>query len=220
MFIGHIAVGFASKRVAPRASLGWLMAAPIFLDLLWPIFLLLGIEHVEPASGAPSPFLGLAFTDYPWTHGLTTSIGWGVLFGLVVRWRTGDGRAASVATASVISHWVLDFVTHIPDLPLWPGGPKVGLGLWRSVPATVVIEVVMYAAGVLLYVRGTRARDRAGRFSLAGFVAVLGALYLTNFGPPPSDMRVLAWSALTLWLIPFWAAWFDRHRTLVMPTAA
>src|SRR5712691_11150935 len=144
MFIGHEAIGFASKRLAPRTSLGWLIAAPLLLDLLWPIFLLLGIEHVRIQRGITrmSPF---DFTDYPWSHSLLMSVVWGIAFGGIYWIVTRYGRGAIVLFFGVVSHWVCDLVVHRPDLPLWPGGPKVGLGLWNQPIATVGIESAMFA---------------------------------------------------------------------------
>jgi hypothetical protein len=214
MFIGHNAVGFASKSVARRPSLGLLMAAPMLLDLLWPIFLLLGIERVQPVAHAPNPLLALAFTHYPWSHSLLMSLLWGAALGGLYGWRTGDRRGAAVLAFGVVSHWVLDLVTHVPDLPLWPGGPQVGLGLWRWPAVAVALEALMYVAGIALYLRVTRPRDRIGRFSLAAFVLLLPTLYAVSFGPPPSP-RAIAWGGLSGWLIPLWAGWFDRHRDAV-----
>ena len=128
MFIGHFGVGFGAKAAAPRVSLGTLLLAAQFLDLLWPIFLLLGIESVriDPGNTAVTP---LDFVSYPLTHSLLTGVGWGGLLGgayaLHRRWL----RGAVVVAATVVSHWVLDWVSHRPDLPLIPGGNKVGLGL-------------------------------------------------------------------------------------------
>ena len=90
MFIGHNAVGFASKKLAPRTSLGWLMAAPMLFDLLWPVFLLLGIEHVRVDPRA-TKFSPMDFTDYPWTHSLAMAIGWGALFAILYYWRSRYG---------------------------------------------------------------------------------------------------------------------------------
>ena len=133
MFIGHYALGLAAKRLAPRTSLGTLFVAPTLADLLWPVFLLLGWERVSP-SGVTNPFLTLTFDAYPISHSLLALIGWGALYALLYRARTGYGRGAIVVGLLVVSHWVLDFATHVPDMPLYPGGPKVGLGLWHSVP--------------------------------------------------------------------------------------
>src|SRR6266704_725680 len=132
MFIGHYALGLAAKRIAPRTSLGTLFLAPSLADLLWPVFLLLGWERVRVTGGA-NPFLALTFDAYPVSHSLLALLGWGILLALLYWWRTGDARAATIVGLLVVSHWVLDVVTHVPDMPLYPGGPKVGLGLWNSV---------------------------------------------------------------------------------------
>jgi hypothetical protein len=212
MFIGHYAVGFAAKRVAPKASLGLLMAAPILLDLLWPIFLLAGWERVriDPGNTAFTP---LAFDSYPITHSLVTSIGWGALFGGLY-WIFTRYRAGAVAIGlGVVSHWVLDWVTHRPDLPLYPGGPKVGLGLWNSIPWTLAVEFAMLAIALWLYVRTTQPRDRTGRYAFWAFVALAIVMYVGNLmSPPPPSTQALAWFALSGWIVPFWAGWFDAHR--------
>ena len=214
MFIGHNAVGFASKRVAPRMSLGTLMAAAMFLDLVWPAMLLLGLEHVRLRPGG-SAFLTLEFTDYPWTHSMLTAAGWSVVFAAVYFAFTRYGRGAIVTALAVFSHWVLDFVTHVPDLPLWPGGEKVGLSLWRSTTATVVVESILFIAGIAVYARTTRARDRIGSIGFAAFAVFLALIYVANLtSRPPADMRVVAWAGLASILFPLWAWWFDRHREI------
>ena len=116
---------------------------------------------------------------------------------------------------AVVSHWVLDVVTHRPDMPLWPfGGPKLGLGLWNSIPATLIIEGAMFVAAMALYARTTRAKDSVGRWGFVVWVALLILIYLGSLsGPPPPDVRTLAWAAFGLWLFPLAAWWFDRHRT-------
>ncbi len=213
MFIGHYALGFAAKRVDPRLPLPVLLAAPQLLDLLWPIFVLAGIEHVEVAPGHTA-FTPLAFVDYPWSHSLAMSLVWAAAFAAIVRAYVGTWRAAGVAAALVVSHWILDFASHAPDMPLWPGGSaRLGLGLWRSVPATLVVEIAMYAAGVTLYARATRAKDRVGTWSLVGLVAVLFVAYIGNLlGPLPPSGTAVAVSALALWLVPLWGIWIERHR--------
>ena len=212
MFIGHFAVGLASKRVAPRASLGVLMAAPNLLDLLWPVFLLLGWEQVRIDPGN-TPFTPLDFVSYPVSHSLVAACGWGLLFALLYWTVARYARGAVVIGLSVLSHWVLDFITHRPDLPLYPGGPRVGLGLWNSVPATVAVEVAMYIAGAWIYLSTTRARGRAGLYGFWAFLAFGIVTYAANIlGPPPPGPHALALVALSLWLVPLWAWWFDRHR--------
>lgn len=216
MFIGHMAVGFASKRVAPGASLGPLMAAPLTLDLLWPFFLMTRLEKVriDPGNTVVTP---LDFVSYPYSHSLTASAGWAVLFGLgywaITRYATG----ALVISVGVISHWLFDALTHRADLPLFPvGSVRVGLGLWNSLPGTIAVEGVLFAAGVWLYASSTRARDRIGTYGFWAFVAFAAISYLANlFGPPPPNADFLAKFALSLWIFPLWAWWFDRHRQVV-----
>jgi hypothetical protein len=212
MFIGHYALGFAAKRAAPRTSLGTLFVAPTFADLLWPIFLLLGVEHAHMVPG-PNPFLTLWLDDYPYSHSLFALIVWGALFGYLYKVMTGT-RAARVIALLVISHWVLDFITHRPDIQLYPGGAKLGLGLWNSPAATVIVESVMLIAGIAIYARVTRARDGIGRWGLVGLVALLAGSYgSTLFTPAPTDMRAVAIGGIIfegVFVLMAW--WVDRHR--------
>ena len=212
MFIGHQAVAFAAKRIAPKTSLGTLTAGVMLLDLIWPIFLLLGIEHVRIEFGA-TKFTPLDFYDYPWTHSLAMAIAWGVAFGVAYFAKTRYGRGAVVVTLCVVSHWVLDLIVHRPDLPLWPGGPKFGFGLWNSPKVTIIVEILMYWFAILIYRDATKPRDRAGSIGFWSFVIVLLAIYIAAaMGPAPPNTKTVAIMGLTLWLLPLWAAWFDRHR--------
>lgn len=221
MFIGHYAVAMVAKRAAPRASLGTLFAAASLADLLWPMFLLLGWEHAHTVPG-PNPFLTLWLDSFPISHSLATLIVWGALFGALYRWRTGDGGAAFVIGLVVVSHWVLDFVTHRPDMPLYPGGTPVGLGLWSSVVGTLVVEGGMFLAGVWLYATATRARDRVGRYAFWGLIAFLVVSYVGSlYSPPPPTMFALAVGGIVFgWLFVGWAAWGDAHRDTALPDTA
>jgi membrane-bound metal-dependent hydrolase YbcI (DUF457 family) len=216
VFIGHFAVGFASKRAAPRASLGWLMAAPLLLDLLWPIALLAGLESVriDPGNTAFTP---LDLHDYPYTHSLLMSVVWSlVLGGLYLATNRDDRRGALVVGAGVFSHFVLDWVTHRPDMPLYPGsGTSVGLGLWRSIPGTIVVESALFVGGVALYVRTTRPEGRKGSIALWALVGFLVLAYVSViFSPPPPSPMAIAYTALASWLFVPWAFWIDRNRRL------
>jgi hypothetical protein len=213
MFIGHVAVGLASKRFAPAASLGVLVAAPWALDLLWPFFLLAGWEKVriDPGNTAFSP---LDFVSYPYSHSLAMAALWAALFGFVYWAFTRYANGAMVVSVGVLSHWFLDAVVHRPDLPLFPGNPiRVGLGLWNSVPGTMAVESALLVIGVWLYMGATRPRDRIGTYGFWTFIGFLLLSYLSNiFGPPPPSERFLAWFSFALWTFPLWALWFDRHR--------
>jgi len=215
MFIGHNAVGFASKKFAPSTSLLLLMGAPMLLDLLWPIFVLLGIEHVRIQRGATrlSP---LDFYDYPWSHSLLMAAVWSLVAGVAYFAVTRYKRGAIVLAIGVISHWVLDFVVHRADLPLWPGGPKVGLGMWNHPVAEIGTEAAMFAIGVMIYRDVTKPRDTIGHIAFWLFTIVLAAMFIVNSrGTPPPNVRVLAWMALSMSILPLWAGWFDRHRDVV-----
>ena len=213
MFIGHYALGLAAKRIAPRTSLGTLLLAPSLADLLWPVFLLLGWERVRVTGGA-NPFLALTFDAYPVSHSLLALLGWGILLTLLYWWRTGDARAATIVGLLVVSHWVLDVVTHVPDMPLYPGGPKVGLGLWNSVTGTVLIEGAMFVAGAWVYLTTTRARDAVGRYALWALLAFLLLSDVASLftGPPPTLQAIELGGIVFGWLFVGWAAWADRHR--------
>ena len=206
MFIGHAALALAAKPLAPRANLGIALAATYWLDLVWPILVLLGIERVEVDPGNTA-FTPLDFVHYPWTHSLAAALAWSALLGLVC-WKLGR-RAALVLGLLVFSHWALDALSHRADLPLWPGSTTmVGLGLWNSVPGTLLVESALFAAGVAIYLRQPAKAALAFWLLIAFFVlAYLGAA----FGPPPPSAAAVAASALALWLLPVWGWWIERR---------
>ncbi len=208
MFLGHLAIGLAGKRAAPSVSLATWLTSVQFVDLLWPIFLLAGLEHVRIAPGITA-FTPLDFYDYPITHSLVGSAAWAAIFavGAIAAYR--NTRVAALLAAGVVSHWVLDVISHRPDMPVLPRGPYLGLGLWNSVPATLAVELTMFAVGLVIYMRaGGAGRRRVSFWLLIAFLVV--AYFAAAFGPPPPDTRVLAWSALTAWLVVPWAWWADR----------
>src|SRR2546428_334141 len=214
MFIGHFAVAFGAKKAVPRTSVATLMVAAELVDLLWPILVLLGIETVQIDAGAASPFLRLRFVHYPWTHSLLMGVLWGIGFGIVYRARTSYARGALAIAILVVSHWVLDWVVHRPDLQFAPWiDTRVGLGLWASPTATLVVEAALFIAGVGVYARATRPRDRIAAWGFWGFVAFLVVAYASSIagGAPPSP-QVVAATALLGWAMVPWIAWFDRHR--------
>jgi len=214
MFIGHFAVGFAAKRAAPHASLGTYVAAGLFLDILWPVFLLLGIEHVRIAPGNTA-FTPFEFVSYPWSHSLLMAVFWSFVFGGAYYLMRRDKSTAKVLAAVVFSHWILDWVTHRADLPLAPGiGSATGLGLWNSVPATVAVEVTFFLALAYWYERATEPLDGVGKWAWYAMIGVLLCIYGASLGPPPhpGQERMVAFVTIGLWIFVPWAAWVDRHR--------
>lgn len=219
MFIGHFAVGFAAKKYAPRTSLCVLLAAPLLSDLLWPAFLLLGWERVriDPGNTKVTPF---DFVYYPWSHSLLFCAIWATLFAFIYDRLTGYRPGTIAIWIGVVSHWVLDWITHAPDMPLYPGGPRFGLGLWNSIAGTMAVEITMFAVGIALYVLATHARDRIGRYAFLAYVVLLIASYAGDIfsGPPASVRKDVAWPGLIAGPIMLvWAWWFDRHRLLREP---
>lgn len=212
MFLGHFGVALAAKKVAPRASLGVLVLAAQFADLLWPIFLLLGWEQVRIAPGI-TRLTPLDFVSYPYSHSLVAQLLWGIALGGVYFALRRDGRGAVVAGLCVPTHWVLDFVAHRPDMPVVPGGTSYGLGMWNSLPLTLLVEFAIYGAGIAIYVKSTRAKDRIGTYALWSLLVFLFVTYLNAvFGDPPPNVKALAYTTLAMWLLVPWAGWADKHR--------
>jgi hypothetical protein len=213
VFLGHFGLAMAAKHVAPRTSLGTTLFAGQFLDVLWPIFVLTGIESFEITPGV-TKVNPLEFTSYPWSHSLAMAFAWAALFGAVYWAVRGRARDAAVVAALVASHWVLDWIVHRPDLPLFPGDvSRHGLGLWNSLAASLAIELVLFAGGIVLFLRASRARDRIGSIGFWFLVALLAAGYLAaTFGPPPPSTDAVAASVFVFWPFFAFAWWIDRHR--------
>jgi membrane-bound metal-dependent hydrolase YbcI (DUF457 family) len=215
MFIGHFAMGFGAKKYAPRVSLGVLFLACQLADLVWPNLVLLGIEKfsIEPGITVLTP---LDFQHYPFSHSLLALLAWAVLFAvLYTALRHAGARAAIVVGLLVLSHWVLDVISHRPDMPLTFGDtPRIGLGLWNHPLPAIGLEVLLFAAGVRMYATGTRALNRKGSIGLWALVVFLLLIYAANFlGPPPPSVKAVAWSAEAIWLLVAWGFWVDHNRT-------
>ena len=213
MFLGHFGVGFGAKTAAPKTSLGTLLLASQLIDLLWPTLLLVGVERVAITPGI-TRVVPLDFTHYPISHSLAAVLLWAVLFGVAYQALRRYPRGALVCGLAVVSHWLLDLLTHRPDLPLSPGSDaRVGLGLWGSLPATLLVELAVFAVGVFLYLRTTRASDRTGSIALWALVGFLLVIYAGNIlGPPPPSVSAIAWLGQAQWLLVAWGYWIDRHR--------
>ena len=218
MFVGHFAVAFAAKRAEPKLSLPVLFAAVQFLDILWPLLILIGVEHsrIVPGITAASP---LDLFDIPYSHGLLPSLVWSALFAAPFL-RSQGKRAAAIVAGCVFSHFVLDVVTHRPDMPLAPGLPqRFGLGLWNSVVFSIVVESLLFAAGIAFYARGTRPVSKMGSVGLWALVVLLMSIWLSGvFAPPPPNIQAVAVSILVLIpIVIVWSRSIDRARPSLSP---
>lgn len=214
MLVGHIAVGLAAKRIAPRVSLGTLVLASVLPDLLWCAFLLAGIEQAQlkPGRGAVNY---LAASNIAFSHGLLMDVLWGALLAAAYFFLRRNARAAGLLCAAVLSHWLLDFVSHRADMPLAPGMHQYfGLGLWTSVAATVALEGGMWLLAIILYLRITRAGRRTGTYAFWIAAALLTLAWHGNIaGPPPPGPQAMALSSLIFFsCIVAWAYWMNRLR--------
>lgn len=215
MFLGHFGLALAAKRVAPQTSFGTALLATEFADCLWPLFLTLGAEQVRIVPGI-TRMTPLDFVSYPWSHSLLMDCVWAAGFAVIYlaarRYRAG----AWVLAAGVVSHWVLDWLSHRPDMPISPWSQqKYGLELWNSVAGTVVVELGLFFGGLVIYLVSTRARDRVGKFALWSFVVLMVGIWIgAVFGPPPPSVNAVRASGFALWLAVAWAYWIDRHRNI------
>lgn len=215
MFIGHYGLAFGVKKAAPQISLLTLFVAVEFVDILWPFLLLLNVEQVKVTPGITvvTPF---DFVHYPYTHSLLMGIVWGLLYGMVYWFFKKDVKSATIVGLAVLSHWFLDLVVHIADLPLTPfTSTKVGMGLWNSLGGTVILELIIFTIGAYLYYKGTKAINNKGKW---GFWLLVAFFLLTDFynmfGPPPENsipMLFVSFAVLQLIVLSL-ASFVDKNR--------
>ena len=208
MFIGHFAVGLASKRISKLPSLAVMFIAVQFLDLIWPIFVLTGIETFKIEEGV-TQLTPLDFKHYPYSHSLLMSILWGILFGIIYFMITKNRNSSILLSGLVFSHWILDFITHRPDLQITPFSDyRVGLGLWNYPILEVVLEVGLFLLGTYLYFTSARPKRKIAFWLLIGFFLVIHVMNI--LGPPPPSIEAVAWSANLMWLFVLWAWWIEK----------
>jgi hypothetical protein len=203
MFIGHYGPAFAGKTVAKAVPLWAFFLAVQLVDVLWGIFIANGIEHVRIVPGFTEAN-AFDLYDMPITHSLPGALGWSVLAGLVwallspTRKKLG-GLAIGLA---VFSHWLLDLIVHVPDLELWPGGMRVGFGLWNNYPLALAVEIGVLLVGFALYLRMTTAKGLVGRVWPRIFLVLLAvAEYVNHTMPPAGTMQQAGYMAAATFLI-------------------
>jgi len=219
MFVGHLALGLVAKRIEPKISLGAWMMAVMLADLICFAFLIAGIEHfdVEPAV-ARNPFVGLNFVRnifFAYSHSLLMNAIWAALFAAAYFLRRRYARGAWLLFAAVLSHWLLDFIAHNPDMRLAPGASAVyGLGLWNSIPATLIIEGGFWLLAIILYVRAAHPKKRAGIYAFWPVIALFTLLWYGNIkrGIVPNPVMAGINGLIFCSLLVAWAYWMNRLR--------
>jgi len=217
MFVGHYGVSFAAKPTAPNVPLWVWFIATQWLDVVWSILVLLGVERMRIVPGFTE---ANAYDLYymPYTHGLPGSLVLSVVFGAMVAAFVSGSRATTLVlvAAASFSHWLLDLVVHVPDLPLYDNSAKVGLGLWRQVMLSFPLVLILLTIGAWLYARSAKFTGAKGKCVFAVFLAVLAMTQVyTNFGPPPPSPQFFAIFAISLYaLLALLAAWVERIATV------
>jgi hypothetical protein len=203
MFIGHYGVAFAARGIEPRVPLWACFIAVQWVDILWCVLVLLDVERVHIELGV-NPSGPLVFDYYPYSHSLLAGVLWGLaafcVYLLVTRARAAQ-RAGLVLGLAVLSHWLLDFLVHLPDLDLVSESYKVGLGLWRYPAIEIAVELVLIVAGLILYFRGRPALSTPRRIALVALCVTIGVVqWVGDYGPPPPSVKAMAAAGLALYL--------------------
>jgi LexA-binding, inner membrane-associated putative hydrolase len=214
MLVGHFAVGLVAKRVEPQLSLGTTVLAAMLADFLWCLFMMAGVEQVQlrPGIGAANYWHP---TNIALSHSLLMDAIWGALFAGAFVFVRRRPRGAWFLFAAVLSHWLLDFVSHRPDMPLLPGVPRYfGLGLWTSVPLTLVVEGGIWLLALVFYARATRPARRTGTYAFWSVVVLLTLAWYNNIaGPPPPNPQTAPIASLVFFsLVVAWGYWMNRLR--------
>jgi len=218
MFVGHYSASLVGKRFAPELPLWALLLAAQAVDVAWATFILLGVEHVRivPGHTATNP---LDLYHMPYTHSLPAALAWSLVVAGIgwacARRAAPDAakRVAGVLAAVVFSHWLLDLIVHVPDLPLWDDHAKVGLGLWNHVVASTVLELALLIGAALWLRSDRRAWLASGGRTLGVFVVVLAVFHAVNlFGPPPPSVVAVGIAGLAVYLVVgAIGAWLERR---------
>jgi membrane-bound metal-dependent hydrolase YbcI (DUF457 family) len=213
MFVGHLAVGLVAKRIEPKISFGTWMLAVMLADLLVFPLLIAGIEHFDAVPGvSQNRFVG---RDIVYSHSLLMDIVWGILFAAAYFLRRRYPRGALLVFLAVLSHWLLDVASHRPDMPLAPGVNAVlGLGLWNSTPATLIVEGGFWLLAITLYVRATKPKKRAGVYAFWIGIALITLLWYGNIknGMDPDPVRAGIGGLILFSVMVAWAYWINRLR--------
>lgn len=220
MFIGHFGVGLALKRADKTLSLGLLFIAVQLSDLIYGVTLLIGVEKVHIVAGA-NPLASAEYIFFPYSHSLVATLllaGLVALIFLIIPFKSSlpKSKTALVMATAVLSHFVLDVITHNPDMDLLGNGVyKIGLGLWNYPIASYIVEALLLISGLWIYLRSTKSKSFSGKYGLP----ILGAILLifnavSTFGPPQTNVEYFAVTMLAVYLGTIIVAfWLDRKRS-------
>jgi hypothetical protein len=223
MLVGHFAVAFVVKHVEPKLSLGTLTIAVLLADGVAFALMFVGIEGFHVVARGATSFNASVAADLRYSHSLAIDLLLAAISAAGYFAMRRDRRGAALIFAAVLSHWPLDAISHPPDMALAPGVPPyVGLGLWSSIPATLIVEGVPWAIAVMAYVRATRAKsmlDLGVFWLVVGFVTL--AWYGNVRGPsvPPSPRAMAISSSIFFGLVVAWAYWMNRVRAAIRQPA-
>jgi hypothetical protein len=214
MFIGHLGAGLALKKINPRVNLGWIFLAVMFPDILLWILVLTGKEQVfVPANYDNLHYLTF---NFPYSHGLVASLGWAVFFFFLIQVISGKTKVAWMIFIAIFSHFILDFIVHIPELPvLGEDSQKLGLGLWNNMPVALIIEILLLLGGFMIYASITRTVSLIGKLGMPLFLVLITllAVFGQMMSPAPTNMKQVAFASLaTIIIISLLGGWLDTKR--------
>lgn len=213
MFVGHLGAGLALKKISPKTSLGTLFLAADLPDIIFPPLLLAGVEEAK-VSANTARLMPFEFPNYPWSHSLLMVLVAGAVLGGAFWLKNRDPAEAGIICLAAFSHWVLDFISHRPDMPLWPGSAGYGLGLWDSAPGIIIVELAVFAGGIAFYLSASKEKNSAGKWAFWGLIIFLVPVYFVSlFSPPPPDMKAFGYGGIIGQVILVaWGYWIDRNR--------
>lgn len=215
MFAGHIGAALAIGRAERRVNIGAFIFAALLMDIALWLFILVGWESATISEDFVSTHQ--AEFVFPFSHGLLASIAWSALAGSLVYWfhRSNEyrSRAAMFVAAAVLSHWLLDAIVHIPELPLiGAGSPLVGFALWRNLPVALAFEAFVVILGLWMFIAGSRL-TRGRKIALSALtllVLVLTVAGMTLAPPPPSAKTMAASSLVTILVVVAISFWIGK----------
>jgi hypothetical protein len=204
MLVGHLSVGLIGKRVDPKISLGTWMLAALLADFVCFPLLIARVEGFHNSVG-----------DIPYSHSLLMNTIWAALFAAAYFARRRYPRGAWLLFGAVLSHWVLDVISHRPDMRLAPGVTSAfGLGLWNSLPATLIVEGGLWALAIFVYLRATHRTNGAGVYGFWIGIALFTLSWYGNIqrGIDPDPVRAGVGGLIFFSLMVAWGYWMNRAR--------